>query len=150
MPRYLMLAVFLIVVLGAGLMIGYATVPGEWYAALEKPAFNPPAWLFGPVWSMLYVLIAIAGWRVFERDPSGSATKLWLVQMALNFLWSPAFFGAERIGLALAVIVALLIAILAFIVVAWNRDRVSALLFLPYAAWVAFATLLNGSIWLLN
>ena len=75
---------------------------------------------------------------------------VWFVQLALNFLWSPVFFGAHRPGAALAVVAALLAAILAFIAMRWRRDRVAALLFAPYAAWVAFATLLNGAIWVLN
>src|SRR4051794_28977474 len=80
------------------------TAPGEWYAALAKPSFNPPNWLFAPVWTVLYVLIAVAGWRTFERDQRGGPMKLWWAQLALNFLWSPVFFGAHRIGLALLII----------------------------------------------
>jgi benzodiazapine receptor len=76
--------------------------------------------------------------------------KLWWLQLALNFLWSPVFFGAEQVGLALAVILALLLTILAFIAMAWSRDRAAAALFVPYALWVAFASLLNASIWMLN
>jgi translocator protein len=76
--------------------------------------------------------------------------KVWFVQLALNFIWSPVFFGAHRIGAALVIVAALLAAILAFIVMRWPRDRTAALLFTPYAAWVAFATLLNGAIWTLN
>jgi translocator protein len=148
--RFLSLPLFIAVVLGIGLLLGYATAPGEWYASLQKPPFNPPNWLFGPVWSVLYVLIAIAGWRVFERDGTGSLKKLWFAQMALNFLWTPIFFGAQQIGLALIVMIALLAAILAFIALAWRRDLAAALLFVPYAVWVGFATLLNGSIWMLN
>lgn len=150
MPRALTLVLFILAVLGVGSLIGYATAPGEWYASLDKPPFNPPNWLFGPVWSILYVMIAVAGWRIFERESAGVLMKIWVVQMALNFAWTPVFFGAQQTGLALLVIMALLAAIFVFIVRAWSRDRVSALLFLPYAAWVAFATLLNGSIWLLN
>ena len=75
---------------------------------------------------------------------------VWFIQLALNFIWSPVFFGAHNIGVALVIIALLLTAILAFIVMRWQRDRVAALLFTPYAAWVAFATLLNGSIWYLN
>lgn len=150
MPRALTLVLFILAVLGTGTLIGYATAPGEWYASLDKPPFNPPNWLFGPVWSILYVMIAVAGWRTFERQNTGPLMKIWVVQMALNFAWTPVFFGAQQTGLALLVIIALLAAIFVFIARAWSRDRVSALLFLPYAAWVAFATLLNGSIWLLN
>lgn len=150
MPRYASLAVFLVLVLGGGLLIGYATLPGAWYAALAKPAFNPPNWVFGPVWSLLYVLIAIAGWRIWRTLVSGAAKTLWIVQLVLNFLWSPVFFGAEMPRAGLAVIILLLAAILGFIVAAWNEDRSAAWLFVPYAFWVAFATLLNLSIVWLN
>lgn len=148
--NHLSLIIFIVVVLGIGWAIGYATLPGEWYASLQKPAFNPPNWVFGPAWSILYVLIAIAGWRVWRDDATGGAFKLWLAQMLLNFLWSPSFFGAQRIGLGLMVITLLLLTILAFIAVAGRRDRIAAWLFVPYAAWVAFASALNLSIWLLN
>jgi len=141
---------FLLLVVGGGQLIGFLTIPGPWYEALAKPSFNPPNWLFGPVWMVLYVLIAIAGWRIWQRDRSGTPMKLWWLQLVLNFLWSPSFFAMQQVGLALVVVLAMLATILAFIVAAWNVDRLSAWLFVPYAAWVAFASLLNASIWLLN
>jgi translocator protein len=150
MGRYVSLILFLLLVLGGGLAIGGLTTPGPWFAALAKPSFNPPAWLFGPVWTVLYVLIAIAGWRVWQRDRSGWPMKFWGAQLALNFLWSPVYFGAHQIGLAFVVIILMLAAIVAFIATAWRQDRVAAWLFVPYAAWVAFASVLNGAIWVLN
>lgn len=144
------LIAFILLVVGGGLLIGFFTAPGPWYEALAKPSFNPPNWLFGPVWTILYVLIAIAGWRIWQRDRYGAAMKLWWLQLVLNFLWSPVFFGLEQTGWALVVILALLAAILAFIAAAWKLDRLSAWLFAPYAAWVAFASLLNAAIWSLN
>lgn len=150
MQKYLSLLLFCVVVLGCGTLIGFLTLPGDWYAGLAKPPFNPPGWIFGPVWSLLYVLIAIAGWRTWRRDPSGTAMMIWTAQLVLNFLWTPVFFGARQIGAALVVIVALLAAIIAFMAAVWNADRSSGLLFLPYAAWVGFATLLNASIFWLN
>jgi tryptophan-rich sensory protein len=148
MRRAVVYVVFLLAVLGIGLLIGTVTRPDGWYAALAKPSFNPPNWVFGPVWSLLYVMIAVAGARTFERGAGGF--PLWLGQMALNCAWSPVFFGLHRPGVALAIIVALLIAILAFIATRWQADRVSALLFVPYAAWVAFASVLNAAIVALN
>lgn len=148
--KYLSLAAFLIAVSGTGLLIGFATPPGDWFAALAKPSFNPPGWIFGPVWSVLYICIAVAGWRQWRTDRRGAAWTLWLVQMALNFLWSPLFFGAHRIDLALAVILLLLATIVLFIRRTWAGDRVAALLFLPYAAWVGFAAVLNAAILYLN
>src|SRR5690606_36058392 len=117
---------------------------------LSKPAFNPPAWVFAPVWTVLYAMIGVAGWRVWRRDRRGGPMMLWWAQLALNFLWSPVFFAAHRIGLALAVIVMLLAVILGFIATAWRQDRIAAWLFVPYAAWVAFATALNAAILALN
>jgi translocator protein len=145
----LILAAFLVVVIGGGLLIGFVTRPDAWYAGLAKPPFNPPNWIFAPVWTLLYVLIAIAGARTFARGLD-LAFGLWVAQLALNFAWSPAFFGLHRPGLALAIVAALLAVILAFIVQRWQVDNVSALLFVPYACWVAFATLLNASIVRLN
>ena len=150
MSRYVSLILFLVLVLGGGLLLGGLTVPGGWYASLTKPSFNPPAWLFGPVWTVLYVLIAVAGWRVWQCDRTGWPMRLWWAQLALNFLWTPVFFGAHQIGLALIVILLMLAAILGFIATAWRLDRVAAWLFVPYAVWVAFASVLNGSIWALN
>ena len=144
------LVVFLLLVFGGGLAIGVSTLPGDWYASLIKPSFNPPNWIFGPVWSLLYVAIAVAGWRNWQRDRAGPAMKVWGAQMLANFAWSPVFFAAHRIDLALCVILVLLGAIAVFIILSWRRDRVSALLFVPYAAWVAFASALNGSILFLN
>lgn len=146
----LSLAPFLLLVLGGGTLIGALTGPDNWYAALAKPSFNPPGWLFAPVWSTLYVLIAIAGWRLWRGARESLAMTLWWTQLALNFAWSPAFFSAHQIGLAFGIIAALLVVIFAFIAVSWRTDRTAALLFLPYAAWVSFATVLNGTIWALN
>lgn len=141
---------FVVVVVGIGFALGSTNLPGGWYAGLTKPPFNPPNWLFAPVWSVVYLLIALAGARTWERAPRGAAMRLWAAQMLLNFTWSPIFFTWHRIGVALAVIVAMLVAIAGFIVVCWRADRIAALLFVPYLAWVAFATLLNASIFLLN
>jgi tryptophan-rich sensory protein len=147
---YLTLALFVVLVLGGGTLIGFMTLPGDWYAELVKPSFNPPNWVFAPVWTLLYLIIAIAGWRTWQRGSRTAPMTAWFIQLGLNFIWSPVFFGAHRIGLALAVIVALLAAILSFIVTAWPRDHVASWLFVPYAAWVAFATLLNAALWHLN
>ena len=148
--RYGLLALFLAVSLGGGMLVGISNPPGDWYAGLAKPSFNPPDWLFPPAWTLLYILIGIAGWRVWRLRDSGALMIVWIVQMVLNFCWSPVFFGAQQIGAALVVVLALLATILLFIRLAWNRERVAALLFLPYAAWVAFASLLNGAILYLN
>jgi tryptophan-rich sensory protein len=152
--RYLTLAAFIILVLGGGTLIGLTTMLDGWYAALRKPPFNPPNWIFAPVWSALYVLIAVAGWRTWMRDRlrrhHSPAMAAWVLQLLLNFVWSPLFFVAHSPAAALIAIVALLIAIIIFIMQSWRRDRIAAWLFVPYGVWVAFATLLNGAIFALN
>lgn len=144
------LFLFFALVLGGGLVIGFMTAPEAWYASLAKPPFNPPNWIFAPVWTALYVMIAIAGWRIWRQGRGKLPMWLWGVQLALNFAWSPIFFSAHRIDVALGIIVLLLIAIVAFIATAWRQDKIASLLFAPYAIWVAFASLLNGALWLLN
>jgi translocator protein len=141
---------FLATVVGGGLLIGATNLPGNWYSGLVKPSFNPPDWLFPPAWTVLYILVAIAGWRTFQEQPRSLAMGFWYAQLALNFAWSPVMFSLHAIALALVIIVALLISILGFIFLQWPRDRTAALLFVPYAAWVSFATLLNATLWQLN
>ena len=150
MNRWLVLLGFLVLVLGGGLAIGFLNAPGAWYAGLAKPSFNPPGWVFAPVWTVLYVLIAVAGWRVWRQDPGGWPMRLWWLQLALNFVWSPLFFAAHRIGLALVVILLLLGVIASFIAMTWRNERLAAWLFAPYAVWVAFASVLNAAIFALN
>ena len=150
MNRYLVLVLFILCVVGGGLTIGTLTAPGDWYAGLNKPSFNPPGWVFGPVWTVLYIAIAVAGWWTWERNDQRNAGRLWWMQLVLNFAWSPAFFAAQQIGLALVIILALLLTIIAFIVATWRSARTASLLFLPYAAWVAFASILNAAIFVAN
>ncbi len=150
MNKALIYSLFILLVLGIGLLIGINNIPGEWYRSLVKPPFNPPNWIFAPVWSALYIGIGIAGARTFIRQRRSAAMRLWGAQMLFNFAWSPLFFGFQDPGAAFIVIIALLVSIIAFIVASSHHDRLSALLFLPYLLWVAFATLLNGSIFLLN
>ena len=148
--RNLRLALFVVLVAGTGFATGLLNPPGGWYAALAKPWFNPPNWVFAPVWSIAYLLVAIAGWRTWERYRDSRAMTLWWAQMALNFLWPPIYFTMHRPAVALAVILMLLVAILAFIARQWSDDRMSAGLFIPYAAWVGFASVLNFEIVRLN
>lgn len=150
MRRSLSLVLFLILTVGGGLLIGTLTLPDAWYAALAKPPWTPPGWVFGPAWTLLYVLIALAGYRTWRRAPGGPAMQLWAGQMLLNFSWSPIFFRAHLIEAALVVIAGLLLVIVAFIARSWRSDRVAAWLFVPYALWVAFALSLNAGISWLN
>ena len=143
--------VFLVMAAAAAL-VGTQFRPGPWYVALQKPSWTPPNWLFAPVWTVLYVAIAVAGWSVW-RSKAVSVTKpilIWLLQLMLNGLWSWLFFGLRRPDLALVDIFALLITIGWFIASAGKISRVAAWLFVPYALWVGFATALNFAIWQLN
>ena len=148
--RNLRPAIFVVLVVGAGFATGLLNPSGGWYAALAKPWFNPPNWIFAPVWSIVYLLVAVAGWRNWERDRNSVAMSLWWAQMGLNLMWSPIFFTAHWPAAALAVILMLLAVILAFIAKQWSADRISAALFVPYAAWVGFASVLNFAIVRLN
>ena len=146
----LRLSLFLLVTVGGGLLIGLLNVPGQWYSGLAKPSFNPPNWIFGPVWTVLYVMIAIAGWRVTRSDWDNWPARFWATQLILNFFWSPTFFSLHVIGMALGIIGLMLLTIVGFIASAFTRDRLAAALFVPYAAWVSFALALNAAIWRLN
>jgi len=142
-----------VLVTAAAAVCGSQFEPGAWHAALTKPSWNPPNWVFAPVWTTLYVLIAIAGWLVWRARPArwaNTATVAWFVQMALNAMWSWLFFGLHQPLWSLIIIVAMVIAIASFIVVAWPHRRLAAWLFVPYLLWVSFATALNAAIWWLN
>jgi translocator protein len=130
-----------------------ATSVDTWYQALEKPPFNPPDWLFAPVWTALYILMGIAAWRIWRLrslEPTRTAFAVFGVQLCLNLAWSFLFFGLQRVDLALLEIVILLIAIITNTIVFWRIERLAGLLFVPYAVWVTYATILNASLWLLN
>lgn len=159
MPRlnqWAVLAGFVALCLLVGAVGGWVTAPAvsDWYPSLVKPWWNPPAWVFAPVWTTLYVTMAIAAWLVWKRDRRFSGVRLALIlffaQLALNCLWSFLFFGARSPGLALIDIVAL-VAVLALTVAAFfPQSKTAGFLMLPYLAWVGFAAALNGAIWGLN
>lgn len=148
--KWLSLVLFVGGVIGIGVLIGMTTPPGDWYAALQKPPLTPPNWLFPAVWTVLYLLIAIAGWRVWQREGLSSLFSIWLLQMGLNFAWSPTVFAAHQLGIGLAIMVLLLTCLVLFIQRAWRSERLSALFFTPYALWVAFATYLNAMLYVIN
>ncbi len=130
-----------------------ATSVGTWYQGLQKPPFNPPDWVFAPVWTTLYILMGIAAWRTWRLARSVARRKALMVfalQLGLNLAWSFLFFGLQRIDLALVEIAILLLAIIANTMMFWRIDRLAGVLFVPYIAWVAYATILNASLWLLN
>lgn len=149
MTNFLSFLIFLAAVAAVG-AFGALFEPGPWYAALQKPAWTPPGWVFGPVWTVLYVLIAVAGWLVWRAEGMGAALAAWIVQLVFNGAWSFAMFGARQIGLAMIIIGVLWLAIVAFMVLALPASQTAVLLFVPYLAWVSYATLLNIRIWQLN
>lgn len=128
--------------------------PDDWYARLRKPSWNPPNWLFAPVWSILYLMIAVAGWLVWREAGGWAGAQvamiLYGVQLVLNAAWSGIFFGMKRIGLALAEGLVLLAAVLACMVVFFSIDPLAGWLFVPYALWVSFAMVLTGTLLRLN
>ena len=133
--------------------LGALFMPGEWYATLKKPSWNPPGWIFGPVWSALYTMMAVAAWLVWKRG--GFATQrhplaLFLVQVVLNAAWTPLFFGLHWPGLAFAEITLLWLAIAATLAAFRDVSRPAAWLLAPYLAWVSFAVVLNFTLWRLN
>ena len=133
--------------------MGGLFLPGEWYAALRKPAWNPPNWIFGPVWAALYIAMAIAAWLVWKRGGfRGQRTALWLflVQLFFNALWSPLFFGLRSPALGLLNILLLWLALLGTIVAFWRARPIAGAMLVPYLAWVSFATALNFALWNLN
>lgn len=141
--------------LAVGAIGGLATSHSvaSWYPALAKPAFNPPRWIFAPVWTVLYLIMAVAAWLVWRRNgwrAARPALTLFALQLALNLAWSLLFFGLRRIDLALIDVLALLAAIAATALAFWPLQRLAALLLVPYFAWVGFAAFLNFAIWQLN
>jgi tryptophan-rich sensory protein len=124
-----------------------------WYAALQKPSWNPPAWVFGPAWTVLYISMAVAAWLVWREGgwkAHGRALGLFLVQWVLNALWTPLFFGLQRPDLAFAEIVVLWLVLAATLAAFWRINKVAGALLVPYLAWVSFAAALNFAIWRLN
>ena len=133
--------------------LGAFFMPGEWYTMLKKPSWNPPAWIFGPVWSSLYTMMAVAAWLVWKRGGFAAQRRplrLFLVQLALNGAWSPLFFGLHWPGVAFAEILLLWLAILTTLRAFRPVSRVAAWLLAPYLAWVTFAAVLNFMLYRLN
>lgn len=150
------LALFLGMSLGAMIFGGLFTSPAirsGWYGLLQKPSFNPPSWVFGPVWTVLYILMAVSAWLVWEKAdqaPVRLALSLFFVQLLLNVTWSILFFGMGRPDLAFGEILVLWALILAVTVLFYRVRPAAGLLMIPYLAWVSFAVVLNGFIWRLN
>jgi translocator protein len=122
---------------------------GLWYKALRKPSFEPPGWVFGPIWTALYSLLATSGYRVWKAPPSKTRTcalALWGTQLALNGAWSPVFFGARRPKAALFDVLALLGIVAAYTATSRRVDKAAGAMMVPYLGWLGFASLLNEEI----
>ena len=144
------LAVILVMAVGGGV-----TTPAiaDWYAGLNRPAWTPPNWLFGPVWTALYIMMAVAAWLVWRKRRNmrvGLPIAIWAIQLALNLAWSVLFFGLRNPMLALIDIFLLLTMIIATFTLFWPIRRLAGWLLVPYIAWVGYATALNYAIWRLN
>ncbi|MEM0948478.1 MAG: TspO/MBR family protein [Pseudomonadota bacterium] len=146
---YSLFLIFLASCIAAG-SSGAAFPPGSWYEGLEKPTWTPPNWLFPVAWTTLYLCISAAAARVAGGDASGHAMAFFALQIALNTLWTPVFFGLRRLGAGLIVLICLWLAVAATLIAFWRIDLLAGLLFVPYLIWVSVAGALNWSVWRLN
>ena len=149
--RYVTLGVFLLLVALAAVFAA-SFEAGAWYFAMQKPDWTPPAWVFGPVWAVIYVLMAVAMWQVWEsghRSRTGSLVW-WLLQLGLNAAWSGLFFGLNRSGWSLLDLTLLLGVVCLCTRAFAASSRIAAVLMTPYLAWLIFAWMLNFSIWMMN
>jgi benzodiazapine receptor len=146
------LVLWVFAALAAGL-VGSRFMPGEWYASLAKPSFNPPDAVFAPVWTALYLMMGVAAWLVWRKSGFSGATvalSLFIVQLVLNALWSYLFFGAQKPMVAFFEIIVLWVVILMTLVSFWKVLPLAGALFVPYLCWVTFASVLNLELWRLN
>ena len=152
--QWAMLAIFVVICFAAAGVgsLATSTSVGSWYPTLRRPSWNPPDWIFGPVWSSLYLCMAVAAWLVWRSGAVGTkyALLLFFVQLGLNVFWSVIFFGFRLPGQAFVEIVALWAAIVLTAAAFWRASALAGVLFLPYLVWVSFAAILNYTIWQLN
>lgn len=155
MKKIIQITSCILLTMSIGGLSGFATVAGVngWYRTLNKPSFNPPNYLFGPVWSLLYLLMGISLYLIYKSEQSTARTKAlraFAVQLILNFFWSIIFFRLHAVGIALLEIVLMWLAILAMIIISYRVNKPAALLQIPYICWVSFASVLNAAIYHLN
>jgi tryptophan-rich sensory protein len=149
------LVISIVATVGLGSLGGIFTIAEipNWYAGLNKPSFNPPNWIFGPMWTTLYFLMGISFYLIWKLPVSTTRTqaiRIFIIQFILNFCWSIIFFSMHQIGWALAEIIAMWVFIILTIVQFRKLSILAAVLLIPYLLWVSFASILNGSIWQLN
>ena len=143
---------FLIITFSASLIGGLATVTFKepWYSLLNKPVFNPPDWVFGPVWTILYILMSVAIWRIWINYYDNKILNLYFLHLFFNMIWSIIFFGFHQIGLALLDLVLILIFIVLLMKIYYSKDKISFSLMVPYFLWSGYALVLNFNIFILN
>jgi translocator protein len=152
---WLALVGWMLLLIALGTAPGVLFGPSDWYAALLKPTWNPPSWLFGPVWTVLYASMAVALWLVRREPDIDAATRrrallMFVVQFVLNLAWTPMFFGLHAPGFAFIEICLLWVALLSTMLMFGRLRALAGYLLLPYLLWVSFALVLNGTIWLMN
>lgn len=146
---WLIFCIFLLACAGAG-ATGGLFPPGPWYRALKKPSWTPPDWVFPVTWSVLYLCMAGAGARAAVQPDAALAMALWSLQIALNGLWTPVFFGLQKIRAGMVVLVALWVSVALTMIALWHVDWIAGALFIPYLVWVTIAGALNAAVWRLN
>ena len=146
---WLLFGIFLLACFAAG-STGGLFPPGPWYRNLTKPSWTPPDWVFPVTWTTLYLFMSAAGARAALSPDNAIAMAMWSLQIALNGLWTPVFFGLKRIKLGMFVLIALWLSVAATIWALWQVDMIAGLLFVPYLIWVTIAGALNLSVWRLN
>lgn len=155
MNKFIKLLLLLLLPLTVGAVSGYFSVSaiGSWYSTLNKPSWNPPSWIFGPVWTVLYLVMGYSSFRIAEKEKTKQRNKalaIYVVQLFFNFWWSILFFGMHQIGIALVEIIILWILIVVMILNFRRVDTLSAFLNIPYLLWVSFASILTATIYTLN
>ena len=144
--------IWILIAFSAG-WFGSQFPPGQWYDTLVKPAWNPPGWVFGPVWTLLYFLMGLSAWLIWRQGGLQSnllPLGVFMLQLVLNALWSWLFFGQQLIGVAFIELILLIAAIVATIILFWPRNMTAALLLAPYLLWTLYASTLNGALWWIN
>ena len=150
--KYLSLIFILLITFVASGIGGFttATFKEPWYSQIILPSFNPPSWVFGPVWTALYILMSIAIWRVWIKYYDNKTLRLYFLHLFFNMIWSIIFFGFHQIGLALLDLVIILIFIITLTKIYYYRDKISFTLMTPYLLWSSYALVLNFNIFILN
>ena len=150
-PRLVLVGWLVLCLAASGTAIFVST--GGWYASLRKPVWNPPSWILGPVWTLLYVMMAVAAWLVWREGgwkKQSTPLGLFFFQWLLNVLWTPLFFGTHRMGIAYMEIVALWCVLAATLGLFWRVKTIAGILLVPYLIWVTFAAALNFTLWQMN